>query len=167
MKYELMMFENHIVEIVEINGELYFNPYHVGTCLGLDDGTIHRYMQYMNDNQVVKLTNSIVGENYFRQLHSNGENFLTEDGIYTLFYRYRPRTEKAERFQEWFIDEVLPKFSDTPSLTPKEHLEILQIIMEDLHMGKASKLETYNNFFKAYNLSTNILPKYDEIEEFE
>ena len=33
----LMIFEGHNVEVFELNGQVLFNPYHVGTCLELGD----------------------------------------------------------------------------------------------------------------------------------
>ena len=32
---ELMIFEGHEVEAFELNGEVLFNPYHVGACLDM------------------------------------------------------------------------------------------------------------------------------------
>lgn len=32
---ELMIFEGHEVELLELNGEVLFNPYNVGACLGM------------------------------------------------------------------------------------------------------------------------------------
>ena len=32
---DLMIFEGHEVEVFDLNGEVLFNPYHVGECLEL------------------------------------------------------------------------------------------------------------------------------------
>lgn len=51
----IMLFEQHQVEILNLNGQALFNPYHVGKCLDIDDVTVRRHIQSMNKNQVVKL----------------------------------------------------------------------------------------------------------------
>ena len=102
----VMIFENHEVEVFEFNGEVLFNPYHVGRCLDIDDVTVRRHMQKMNDKQVMKLKNSDVQDMNFRKLNNAGENFLTERGVFKLAFKsHKP---EAERFQDWVTDEVLP-----------------------------------------------------------
>ena len=102
----LMNFEGHNVEIFEWNGQILFNPKHVGECLDLSDITVRRHIQTMNEKQVIKLTNSNVQNMNFRKLHNTGENFLTESGVYKLIFK--SNKEKAEKFQDWVTDEVLP-----------------------------------------------------------
>lgn len=43
----LMIFEGHNVEVFELNGQVLFNPYHVGTCLELGDSAVR--MAIMKD----------------------------------------------------------------------------------------------------------------------
>lgn len=50
--------------------------------------------------------------------------------------------------------------STASTVSPKEHLEMLKMVIEDLNMNEASKITVYNNFFNEYDLSTNLLPKY-------
>lgn len=104
MKNELMSFEGHNVEVIEVNGKVLFNPYHVAEILDIKN--VRDNISKMNEKQVVKLTNSIVGETDFRKLHNTGENFLTESGVYKLIFK--SHKENAERFQDWVFDEVLP-----------------------------------------------------------
>lgn len=111
-----MVFENNEVEVFEFNGEILFNPYHVGKCLDIDDVTVRRHMQKMNDKQVMKLTNSIVQDMNIRKLHNTGENFLTERGVYKL--AFKSRKPEAERFQDWVTDEVLPAIRRTGGYIP-------------------------------------------------
>ena len=33
---QVMIFEGHEVEVFEWNGQVLFNPYHVGTCLDIE-----------------------------------------------------------------------------------------------------------------------------------
>ena len=50
----LMIFEGNEVEIFELNGEILFNPYHVGRCLGISDSTTRDHLRDMNEKQVTK-----------------------------------------------------------------------------------------------------------------
>lgn len=102
----IMVFEGNNVEVFEFNGDVLFNPYDVGNCLGLSGVTVRRHMQEMNENQVVKLTNLDVQNMNIRKLNNAGENFLKEAGVYKLIFK--SRKESAEKFQDWVTDEVLP-----------------------------------------------------------
>ncbi|MDI0264709.1 BRO family protein [Clostridioides difficile] len=111
MSNNLMMFEGKEVEVFEFEGEILFNPYHCGNCLGISNEGVRKAVTRMNKNQVVKLTNSIVTDSHFRKLHNTGENFLTESGVYKLIFK--SRKEEAEKFQDWVTDEVLPSIRKT------------------------------------------------------
>lgn len=111
MKNELKMFEGHEVEVFELNGEVLFNPYHVGECLGLNGTAIRKAMSRMSEKQFIKLKNSDVTNSNIRKLNNAGENFLTESGVYKLVFR--SRKEKAEKFTNWVTDEVLPSIRKT------------------------------------------------------
>ena len=45
----LMIFEGHNVEVFELNGQVLFNPYHVGTCLELGDSAVRMAIAKMNE----------------------------------------------------------------------------------------------------------------------
>lgn len=109
----LMIFEGHDVEVFELNGQVLFNPYHVGECLELGESAVRMAVSKMNEKQVVKLTNSKVNKVDFRKLHNTGENFLTESGVYKLVFKsHKPN---AEAFTDWIADEVLPALRKTGS----------------------------------------------------
>lgn len=108
---ELMIFEGHEVELLELNGEVLFNPYNVGACLGMSASAVRDCTSKMNRKQVVKLTNSKVGLTNFRKLNNAGENFLTESGVYKLVFK--SRKPNAEKFTDWVTDEVLPALRKT------------------------------------------------------
>lgn len=110
---ELMIFEGHEVEVFELNGQILFNPYHVGECLDMAAGTVKDHVSKMNDKQVVKVKNSDVGLTNFRKLNNAGENFLTESGVYKLVFK--SRKPNAEVFSDWVADEVLPAIRKTGS----------------------------------------------------
>lgn len=118
----LMIFEGHEVEVLEVEGQVLFNPYHVGECLELGDSAIKMAVSKMNDKQVVKLTNSKVKKSDFRKLHNTGENFLTESGVYKLVFKsHKPN---AEAFTDWIADEVLPTIRKTGGYVNNDELFI-------------------------------------------
>lgn len=112
-----MLFEGNQVELIELNGEVYFNPYHVGNCLGISESSVRSSMSKMTAKQVVKLTNVTVQDMDSRKLHHNGENFLTESGVYKL--AFRSNKPEAEKFTDWVADEVLPSIRKTGSYSAK------------------------------------------------
>lgn len=100
----LMIFEGHEVEVLEVEGQVLFNAKHVAEILDIKN--VNDNISRMNEKQVVKLTNSKVGKTDFRKLHNTGENFLTESGVYKLVFKsHKPN---AEAFTDWIADEVLP-----------------------------------------------------------
>lgn len=100
----LMIFEGHEVEVLEVEGQILFNPKHVAECLEIAD--VNSSIRNFNEKQIVKLTNSKLQNMQFRKLHNTGENFLTESGVYKLVFKsHKPN---AERFTDWIADEVLP-----------------------------------------------------------
>ncbi|WP_418223534.1 phage antirepressor KilAC domain-containing protein [Clostridium isatidis] len=103
---QLMKFENKEVEVFELNGQVLFNPYHCGECLGLSPEGVRKAITRMNEKQVIKLKNSDVTIGNIRKLNNAGENFLTESGVYKLIFK--SKKEAAEKFQDWVTDEVLP-----------------------------------------------------------
>lgn len=109
MSNNLMIFEGKDVEVFEFNGQVLFNPKHISEILDIKN--INDNLRKMNNNQVIKLTNSKIGIADFRKLHNTGENFLTESGVYKLVFK--SRKPEAERFSDWVTDEVLPTIRKT------------------------------------------------------
>lgn len=110
------LFEGHEVEMVELNGEILFNANDVAELLGIKN--IRENLRKMNDNQVVKLTNSDVRDTDIRKMNNKGENFLTESGLYKL--AFRSNKESAERFTDWVTDEVIPQIRKTGGYIPHD-----------------------------------------------
>lgn len=108
---DLMIFEEHEVEVFELNGEVLFNPYHVGECLELSGEAVRKAVSRMNEKQVIKVRNSDVTNSNIRKLNNAGENFLTESGVYKLVFK--SRKPNAEKFTDWVTDEVLPTLRKT------------------------------------------------------
>lgn len=109
MMNDLMIFEGHEVEVLEVEGRVLFNPKHVADCLEIAD--VNSSIRNFNEKQVVKLTNSDVHNLHIRKLNNAGENFLTESGVYKLVFKsHKPN---AEAFTDWIADEVLPAIRKT------------------------------------------------------
>lgn len=117
----LMIFENKEVEVFEWNGQILFNPYHVGECLEISPEGVRKAITRMSGRQVIKLTNSKVTDSNFRKLHNTGENFLTESGVYKLIFKSKKK--EAEKFQDWVTDEVLPQIRQTGGYIPTKEEE--------------------------------------------
>lgn len=140
-----LIFKNVIVEVLVLNGIPYFNPYHVGVCLGLSDSTVRDHLSKMSQKQVVKLKNSDVDNLDIRKLNNAGENFLTESGVYKLIFK--SNKEQAEEFQNWVTDEVLPQIRQTGMyISEKDRLRLKLFSGDDLTIAQACegliKLET-------------------------
>lgn len=173
----LMMFEGKQVEVFEWNGQVLFNPYHVGECLGIKN--IRDNLSKMNEKQVIKLTNSDVGNTDtqkltnskvgitdFRKLNNTGENFLTQSGVYKLIFK--SRKPEAERFQDWVTDEVLPSIHkhgiyatdnviDTILKNPDFGIQLLSQLKEE--RAEREKLKTEN--LQQKQLIGELKPKAD------
>ena len=70
---DLMIFEDHEVEVFEFEGQVLFNPYHVGECLELAESSVRNYLAKMNSKQAVLLKNSDVPNRDIRKLNNAGE----------------------------------------------------------------------------------------------
>ena len=163
----IMIFENKQVEVFELNGQVLFKPYDVGECLGINDVTVRRHMQGMNNKQVIKLKNSDVQDMNFRKLNNAGENFLTESGVYKLIFK--SNKEEAERFQDWVTDEVLPTLRKTGTYSIqqtnvpfKEQVEATDFIANSLNVNEASKIVMFRKVYEDNNVPCSFLPDYIE-----
>lgn len=162
---ELMIFEGHEVEVIELNGEVLFNPYHVGACLELAESSVRNYLANMNGKQAIKVKNSDVRDKDIRKLNNAGEKFLTESGVYKLVFKsHKPN---AEKFTDWIADEVLPSIRKTGSYSQNEKSVIeqatyvLRFVADDMKVNDASRLLMYENLCKDFNIPTGFLPKYE------
>jgi prophage antirepressor-like protein len=77
----------------------------------MNERTVRRQMERMNDKQAIKLTNDRRTNMTDRTFNVNGEWFLTESGLYKLIFK--SRAPKAEEFSDWVADEVLPSIRKT------------------------------------------------------
>ena len=147
----LMVFEGNNVEVIEWNGNVLFNPYHVGNCLELSSSRVRDYLSKMNNKQALKLKNSDVGNTDIRKLNNAGEKFLTISGVFKLVFK--SQKEDAEKFQDWVTDEVLPSIAKTGSYVSKQSTDIA------LANELTEMREEYNFFFEEVKNS------YEELSE--
>lgn len=161
----LMIFENKLVEVFELNGQVLFNPYHVAERLDIAD--VKSSIRNFNEKQVIKLTNSKMHNMHFRKLHNTGENFLTENGVYKLIFKSKKK--EAEKFQDWVTDEVLPQIRKTGGYIPLEDemddeefmaraLEVAHRTLkkkDELLKAKNKELEEKNRFLNQISASSN------------
>ncbi len=161
---ELMIFEGHEVEIIEVNGAVLFNPRHVADVLGLSD--VNSSVRNFNSNQIVKLKNSDVQNMHIRKLNNAGENFLTESGVYKLVFKsHKPN---AEKFTDWIADKVLPEIRKTGQYNTKSREEFdmclygVKFIADDMKIAEPSRLFMYNGVFEKFGLPTDFLPQYTD-----
>lgn len=151
----LQIFEGQEVEVFEFNGKVLFNPYDVGKCLELTDGAVRKSIRNFNDNQRIKITQSIVTIGNNLDIPTAGRVFLTESGIYRLVFN--SNKPQAERFANWVTDEVLPSIRKhgaylTPDkveevlLNPDTIIKIAQNLKEE--QEKRRQLEIENNELK-------------------
>ena len=63
----------------------------------------------------------------FRKLNNRGEKFITKSGVYKLIFK--SQTDKAEKFQDWVTDEVLPSIEMTGGYIPIKEDEPDELIM--------------------------------------
>ena len=165
-----MIFENHEVEIIEVNGQILFNPRHVGACLEIEEVTVRRHIQEMSEKHVVKITNLDVGSMNIRKLNNAGENFLTESGVYKLVFK--SRKPEAEKFTDWIANEVLPSIRKTGSFikeaekprTEEFEMELIGVkyVSDILNMSEVSKLKLLHKAYEMHGQRKDMLPAYVE-----
>ena len=161
---EIKMFEGREVEVIEINGQVLFNPKDVADILGISD--VNSSVRNFNKNQIVKVKNSDVHNLHIRKLNNAGENFLTENGVYKLVFKsHKPN---AEKFTDWIADEVLPEIRRTGGYGTKSREEFdmclygVKFIADDMKIAESSRLFMYNGVFTRFGLPTDFLPQYTD-----
>ena len=140
----LMIFEGHEVEVLEVEGQVLFNAKHVAEILDIKN--VNDNISKMNEKQVVKLTNSAIGKTDIRKLNNAGENFLTESGVYKLVFKsHKPN---AEAFTDWIADEVLPSIRkhgmyavDELIANPELAIKAFTALKEEREKNKALQAE--------------------------
>ena len=157
---KLMSFENNNIEVLNYNGEVLFNPYHVGECLGISKSNVRNYVQQMNKNQVIALRNSNVRNMDIRKLPNRGQNFITKSGVYKLIFK--SRNPNAERFQDWVTDIVLPQVEKTGGYIPINSQDDEKTILAKALQISERTLHEKDNIIEAKTKALSIAqPKAD------
>lgn len=105
-------FEEHLVRVIEKDGEPWFIAKDVCACLGIQN--VHQALKPLdNDEKGVCSTYTLGGE----------QELLTvsEGGLYTIVLRSRLATTQGSlphRFRKWVTGEVLPQIRRTGQYTP-------------------------------------------------
>ena len=103
-----MNFKGHNIEVFEFEGQILFNPYDVGRCLGISDNKTRKVISKMNENQIIKLENADIKNMEIRVLDNAGEKFLTEAGTYALISK--GKQPQADRLLKWILEAVIPTY---------------------------------------------------------
>lgn len=157
----LMTFENMEVEVFEWNGQVLFNPRHVGECLDISPEGVRKAITRMDENQVIKLTNSKVKDVDFRKLHNTGENFLTESGVIELI----SKCNKVTRKKKDKLLRVLFPNKEVVGVTSRKEIEFIDQLEETLKPFNLIGIRQYKiNSYKIdyYIPSLNLAIEYDE-----
>ena len=165
----LMIFENKPVEVFELNGQVLFNPYHVGECLEITESTVRDHIKGMNLNKKIIIKNSDVDSIDFRKLNNRGEIFITESGVYDLIFKSRKK--EAINFKDWVTDEVLPQIRKTGGYIPVNEEEsdeefLARALMvaqrtlkrkDELLKAKDKEIQEKDKFINQISISENSL----------
>lgn len=166
MKNQMVIFEGKEVEVLELEGVVYFNPYHIAKCLEISETSVRKLLSRMNENQVVKLKNSDVTKSHIRKLNNAGENFLTESGVYKLVFR--SNKPNAEKFTDWVTDEVLPSIRETGKYSVEENSKPKIMRFEGQPVVTLKEIErvTGNNTHTVLYWLKNLKSDFKEREEY-
>lgn len=112
-------FESTNIEIIEINGEIYFEVYSVGMALGhvkIAKGNEYPRKERIDENIKSAEVTPVV---------HNGQRYISESQLYDFMFEVH--TEKVKPFKKWVTSEVLPTLRRTGSYEmpkqPKEELK--------------------------------------------
>lgn len=112
---ELLKFEfqnNESLECVELDGEPLFNPFSVGKCLEIVDGSVKNTLTHMDSEDIVDLkSENIKNHVTFNVTEDSPRLWLRESGLYLFIFKSRKKEAKA--FKKWVAREVLPSIRRT------------------------------------------------------
>lgn len=151
----LFNLDGHEIEVFEFDGQPLFNPYHIGECLDMDNVTVRRHIQTMNQNQVIKLTNAMIcNSTGVRKLEKAGEDFLALGGLYTVLCKSKEKPV-VERFEAWVSNELLAGinlYGDSDN-TPEE---ITENNISTIDEPSSENNDILDHYVKLYNESLDM-----------
>ena len=118
---QIFKYEERAVRIIVVNEVELFNIEDVAFCLG--------YTQNKNGKDYLRKgrIDNVLSSNDIEVIPHNGEDFITEDGLYDFILE--ARTDSSKQFRKWVTREVLPSIRKTGSYSmelPKTYLEALE-----------------------------------------
>lgn len=158
----LFNFKGNEVEIFEYKGEILFNPRDIAKCIGLSEVTVRRHIQDMNENQVIKLTNSdleVHGVHIQRKLHNTGESFLKEAGVLMLINSSRCSESVKNEFLKYLKldNKIIVKGS-----VERNFLYELEESLKAFNIKGIKQFQVLSYKIDYYIPSLNIAIEYDE-----
>lgn len=134
----------------------------MGRCLDLLGSTVRKRMQYMNQNQVIKLTNAMICNAHLtgiRKLNNAGENFLTEAGVCTMITNCHCCQEKKQKVLSalGFEDKIILTSRKEP-----EFINQLEQVLAAFNIKGIRQYQVLNYRIDYYIPSLNIAIEYDE-----
>lgn len=128
---KLMKFENNDVQIVEIDGEWYFDLYAVGMALG--QFVTAKGKTYANKKRI----DENVKNAEITPVLRNAKPFITESQVYDLMLE--TRTDKCKVFRKWLTNEVLPELRKNGEYSMKAERTVHRLVKPYEYVEK-----TYN-----------------------
>lgn len=153
-----MIFEGNNVEVIELEERVLFNAKNVAEVLDIKN--INDNLRKMNNNQVIRLTNSKVKDMDFRKLANRGENFLTKNGIYRLISASNKITyeRKVELLNFFEIEEIVPLFERKECI----FIEQLEEFLSEYNLKGVKQYSVLNYRIDYYIPELKLAIEYDE-----
>ncbi len=146
-KLQIFNFKSLPIRTIEVDGEILFIAKDVATALGYADAA-----QAVKDHckKAVNYTNAdktVVNE--IKELHRTKALVIPESDVYRLVMR--SKLERAEEFQDWVCEDVLPSIRKTGSYGVPEFLSPITepITLEDFNWRKAVIYQALANLENA------------------
>ena len=105
MGNNLMNFEGHNVEIIQVDGEVLFEVYSTGMALGYITNANNK--QYPHKTRIDKVIENAEIEPFVHSV----QKYFTESQLYD--FMLEAKTNKCKSFRKWVTDEVLPTIRKT------------------------------------------------------
>lgn len=109
---EFFNFKGSEIRVIDNNSNILFDPYEIGGCLELTDGTIANKIKELDEGiEKVRLSRSEI-ESIFQgvqkayPLNNFGKIYLTEQGCYQFILA--SASPRAKEFKKWLCQDVLP-----------------------------------------------------------
>lgn len=149
---KIFEFEHQNIETIFLDGEILFNPIHVGNILGLSEGSIRAYISDMDEEERVKIRDIGLNEKFNFKLKKGDIGFwIKEAGLYQLIFK--SKKPEAQRFVKWITHDLLPQLRKTGSYHMSRDGQILaEIISNAENLLGIRKREIAINQNESWNM---------------